>query len=124
MVLRRFVSLRGNPAKLMSDIGTQLTVAKEELKKVVASQDWDELAAFCVTKGMEWKFLPADAAWLNGTSEALVKSVKKVIMVAVGESVVTFSESQTVFFEAASLVNEGSIGRHPTSPEDGTYLCP
>ena len=67
---------------------------------------------------MEWKFLPADAAWLNGTSEALV------IMVAVGESVVTFSESQTVFFEAASLVNEGSIGRHPTSPEDGTYLCP
>ena len=73
---------------------------------------------------MEWKFLPADAAWLNGTSEALVKSVKKVIMVAVGESVVTFSESQTVFFEAASLVNEGSIGRHPTSPEDGTYLCP
>ena len=124
MVLRRFVSLRGNPAKLMSDIGTQLTVAKEKLKKVVASQDWDELAAFCVTKGMEWKFLPADAAWLNGTSEALVKSVKKVIMVAVGESVVTFSESQTVFFEAASLVNEGSIGRHPTSPEDGTYLCP
>ena len=77
-----------------------------------------------MTKGMEWKFLPADAAGLNGTSEALVKSVKKVIMVAVGESVVTFSESQTVFFEAASLVNEGSIGRHPTSPEDGTYLCP
>ena len=71
-----------------------------------------------MTKGVEWKFLPADTAWLNGTSEALV------IMVAVGESVVTFSESQTVFFEAASLVNEGSIGRHPTSPEDGTYLCP
>ena len=60
-----------------------------------------------MTKGMEWKFLPADAAWLNRTSEALVKSVKKVIMVAVGERVVTFSESQTVFLEAASLVNEG-----------------
>ena len=56
---------------------------------------------------MERKFLPADTPLLNGTSEALVKSVKKVIMVAVGESVVTFSESQTVFLEAASLVNEG-----------------
>ena len=31
------MSLRGNPAKMMSDIGTQLTVAKEELKEVVAS---------------------------------------------------------------------------------------
>ena len=31
------MSLRGNPAKIMSDIGTQLTVAKEQLKKVVAS---------------------------------------------------------------------------------------
>lgn len=77
-----------------------------------------------VTTGMEWKFLPADVPWQNGTSEALVKSVKKAIMVAVGERVVTFSELQTVFFEAASLVKEGSIGRHPTSPEDGTYLYP
>ena len=73
---------------------------------------------------MECKFLSADAPWQNGTSEALVKSAKKAIMVAVGERVVTFSELQTVFSEAASLVNEGSIGRHPTSPEDGTYLCP
>ena len=85
MVLRRFVLLRGYLAKMISDNGSQLTTANEELKKVVAPWDWDELAAFSVTKGMEWKFLPADAPWQNGTSEALVKSVKKVIMVAVGE---------------------------------------
>ena len=48
---------------------------------------------------MEWKFLLADAPWQSGTSEALVKSVKKVIMVAVGESVMTFSELQTVCYE-------------------------
>ena len=54
---------------------------------------------FSATKGMEWKFLPADPPWQNGTSEALVKSVKKVIMVAVGESVMTFSELQTVCYE-------------------------
>ena len=29
-----------------------------------------------------------------------------------------------VCYEAANLVNERPIGRHPTSPEDGTYLCP
>ena len=54
----------------------------------------------------------------------IVKSVKKAITVAVGESVMTFSELQTVCYEAANLVNERPVGRHPTSPEDGTYLCP
>ena len=27
-------------------------------------------------------------------------------------------------FEAANLVNERPIGRHPTSPDDESYLCP
>ena len=124
MVLRRFVSLRGYPAKMISDNGTQLTAGNEELKKVVASWDWDELATFGATKGMEWNFFPADAPWQKGTLEALIKSVKKAITVAVGESVMTFSELQTVCYEAAKLVNERPIGRHPTSPEDGTYVCP
>ena len=27
-------------------------------------------------------------------------------------------------FEAANLLNERPIGRHPTSPDEGTYICP
>ena len=73
---------------------------------------------------MEWEFTPADAPWQNGATEALVKSVKKALTIAIGDNVLTFSELQTVCFEAANLVNERPIGRHPTSPEDGTYLCP
>ena len=118
MVLRPFVSLGSYPAKMISDNGTQLTAANEEPKKVASFWDWDELTAFGATKGMEWKFLLADAPWQNGTSKALVKSVKKAITVAVGESVMTFCELQTVFFEEANLVNERPVGRHPTSPED------
>ena len=30
----------------------------------------------------------------------------------------------TVTFEAANMLNKRPIGRHPTSPEDGHYLCP
>lgn len=36
----------------------------------------------------------------------------------------TFSELRTVCFEAANLVNERPIARHPTLPEEGSYLCP
>ena len=73
MVLRRFVSLRGHPAKLFSDNGTHLRAANEELQKVFKAWDWDELNAFRATKGMQWRCIPADATWQNGISEALVK---------------------------------------------------
>ena len=73
---------------------------------------------------MQWDFTPANVPWQNGPSEALVKSITKVITVAIGESIMTFSELQTVCYETANLVNERPIGRHPTSPEDGAYLCP
>ena len=116
MLLRRFVSMRGYPAKLLSDNGLQLKVANKELQKVFKTWDWDELAAFGATNGLQWEIIPADAPWQNGVSEALVKSDKKTITVAIGESMLTCSELKTVCLEA--------IGRHPTMPEDGTYLCP
>jgi len=36
----------------------------------------------------------------------------------------SFSELQTVMFEAAQLVNQRPIGRHPTYPDEGSYFCP
>ena len=124
MVLRRFVSIRGFPSKLYSDNGPQLVAANEELKNVVKGWNQEELKTFGVMEGFKWDFAPADAPWQNGVSEALVKSIKRAITAAISDHVLTFSELQTVCFEAANLVNERPIGRHPTSPHDGTYLCP
>ena len=43
---------------------------------------------------------------------------------AIGEQVLTCSELQTVSYEVGNLLNERPIGRHPTDPDDGAYLCP
>ena len=72
LVLRRFVSLRGYPAKLYSDNGPQLVAADKELKDITKNWNWDELFEFGVTEGLQWEFSPADAPWYNGTSEALL----------------------------------------------------
>ena len=74
-------------------------------------------------EGLQWIFTSADAPWQNGVTEALIRSVKRGIEFSVGENALTFSELQTVLFEIANLLNERPIGRHPTSPEDGAYLC-
>ena len=61
---------------------------------------------------------------MNGATEALVKSTKKALNAAVGDQIMDFSELQTVMYEAAQIVNQRPIGRHPTHPDDGSYLCP
>lgn len=124
MALRRFVSIRGYPSKLYSDNGSQLVAANVELRSVIQGLDQKSLKDFGVTQGLQWFFSSADAPWQNGTSEALIKSVKRAITLAIGDGTLTFSELQTVCFEAANLVNERPIGRHPTLPDDGSYLCP
>ena len=123
-VLRKFISLRGCPTKLFSDEGSQLVAANKMLKSINEAWNWDELKSYGAEKGIDWIFSPPDAPWWNGCSEALIKSVKKAITVAVGYQVLTMTELQTVLFEAANLVNERPIGRHPTNPDEGTYLCP
>ena len=124
LVLRRFVSLRGYPSKIYSDPGSQLVAASKELNHIVEGLNEEEISQFGIKKGLEWKFSPTDGPWQNEWSEALVKSAKKAIVVSVGCQVLTVPEFQTVCFEEANLVNERPIGRHPTDPNDGVYLCP
>ena len=61
---------------------------------------------------------------MNGATEALVGSVKRALNATIGCTVLTFSELLTVMYECAQLVNQRPIGRHPTDPTDGRYLCP
>ena len=122
---RRFCSLRGWPAKIYSDKGTQLVGASNELKEIVNKLGWSEITKYGQPyQTVSWEFSPPDAKWYNGATESMVKSVKRALNAAVGDSAMQYSELQTVVFEAAQLVNERPIGLHPTHPEEGTYLCP
>ena len=125
MVLRRFVSIRGYPRKMISDAGTQLVAAGKELRDVVHSWDWDGIHEFGKTSGMDWETTKsADAPWENGCSEALIRSTKLCLETAIGSSVMTYSELQTVLFEVSNLLNERPIGTKNCDPTEGTYLCP
>ncbi|KAJ8032137.1 hypothetical protein HOLleu_25575 [Holothuria leucospilota] len=111
-VMRRFVTIRGYPKEVYSDSGTQLIAAATQLQ------------GFGVESGLTWKFSTPDAPWQNGATESLIRGVKKALQHSIGDQVLMYSELQTVMYEVASLVSERPIGRHPTEPEDGSYLCP
>ena len=98
--------------------------ASKELRDVVGKLNRKEMREFSLVGGSNWKFSAADAPWQNVATEALVKSVKRALHTIIGYQVLTFSEFQTVIYEASQLVNQRPIGRSPTQPDDGTYLCP
>ena len=124
--LRRFVSLRGYPSTMYSDSGTQLVLAKKELNEEVKIWEQDKILNFGQMEGMKWTTTKsADAPWENGCSEAIIGLVKRALVRVIGDSVLTFSELQTVLFEVSNLLNERPIGIKPgTNIDLGTYLCP
>ena len=122
-LLRRFSSIRGWPQKIYSDRGSQLVAASKELKDAVSGIHEKEILALN-DKGTDWIFSSPNAPWMNGATEALVKTAKRSLCTAIGEQVLKYSELQTVLFECAQLMNQRPIGRHPTNPDEGSYICP
>ena len=76
--------MRGWPKKFLSDKGTNLVGASNELKEMVDKVDWDKVGRQSLQKETEWVFSPADAPWYNGAAEALVKSAKRALNAAIG----------------------------------------
>ena len=122
--LRRFFSIRGYPALMLSDNGTQMVGAQRELRRMIEGWDIEKLREYCADKGMEWRFTTPAAPHQNGCAEALVKSCKIGLKRAMGNHILTPFELYTCMLEVANLVNQRPVGRVPNDPDDGAYLCP
>ena len=56
-VLRRFFAIRGRPALILSDNGTQLVGAERELREMIEGWDKEKLREFAAEKGIKWQFI-------------------------------------------------------------------
>ena len=52
-VLRRLFAIRGQPAKLVSDNGTQLVAAEKKLREMIKGWNEKELDEFCAEESVE-----------------------------------------------------------------------
>ena len=123
-VLCRFFSIRGCPAMIVSDNGSQMVGAERELRGLIEGLDDDQLRQFNAEKGIHWVFITLAALHQNGCAEAMAKTCKTALKKAIGEQVLTPMELYTCLLEAANLVNQRPIGRIPNDPDDGAYICP
>ncbi|XP_033104578.1 uncharacterized protein LOC117107129, partial [Anneissia japonica] len=123
-VLRRFFAIRGKPAYLQSDNGTQFVSVDKELRSMIQGWDKEKLQEYCAGHQTTWRFITPLSPHHNGCVEALVKSCKNALRKAVGSQRMKPFELYTYLKEAANLVNQRPIGRVPNDPDDGSYLCP
>ena len=125
--IRRLMAHRGEIRMIVSDPGSQLRGAAEELKKWRLGWDIEQLIRFGAKKSLEWRTIMPASQHQNGAAESMVKLVKGVknsLMNSLKTSKLTLNEMNTLLVECANLVNERPIGIKPNSQTDPEYLSP
>lgn len=97
---------------------------EQELCLTIERWDNNHLKEYCANRAMKWKFTTPGAPLQNGCSEAMVKTVKKSLEKAIGDTMLTPFEPYTCLLEVVNLVNQCPIGRISNDPDDSPYLCP
>ena len=66
--IRRFTSIRGCPAEIRSDQGSQLISAAKDVAKLVESWDWKSISTWTTNQKIRWTVVPAEGQHQNGFS--------------------------------------------------------
>ena len=125
--IRRLLAVRGGTRIVISDPGTQLVGASNEMKQWRKGWDKETLIRFGAENSMEWNFIMASSQHQNGAAESLIKFTKGVMKSFIrvyGDSKLTLNELNTLLWETANVVNERPIGTRPNSQTDTEYLSP
>ena len=86
--------------------------------------DDNQLREFCREKNIKWIFTMPAAPHQNGCTEALIKSCKRSLKIAIGEQLLMPFELYTCLLVTANLLNQHPIRHVPNDPDNGAYLCP
>ena len=131
MVLRRFISIYGQPRKMRNDNGKNFVGAAAELKKMLKDLQCNhpekmKLQDFCARNTIKWSFNTPRASHHNGTVESLIRSVKNALNKVVKNYVLSEESYRTVLCEVTSCINsrplwpatEGDVEQPPITCND------
>ncbi|XP_068914704.1 uncharacterized protein [Tenebrio molitor] len=121
-----FVSRRDLCAELYSDNGTTFVGADAELRRLFqsASDLYKEVAPTLAQDGITWSFIPPYAPHFGGLWEAGVKSVKSLLLKAIGPRTLTFEEMTTYLAQVEACLNSRPLTPLSSDASDITALTP
>jgi len=100
--LERFVNVRGRPATIYSDNGTNFVGLVNLFKKL----SWKTIEEAAHVKHIKWIFNPPSAAWWGGWWERLIRTVKDLLKRMLGNARLSYDQLRTSLSHAENIVNE------------------
>ena len=122
--LRRFISIRGTPIRILSDNGSNFVAAKAQMETCHALSLLQQVAE---SFNIEWTMNPPKASSFGGSWERAIGSVRKVLdasLVHLGKRHLTRDEFTTLLQEACSIVNNTPLYEMSDDPNDPIPLTP
>jgi len=125
MAWRRFIALRGSPAKVWSDNGTNLVAGEQELRLGIERLEKSEqLEEEMTNRGVHWHFSPPLGPHFGGIWERMVRSAKTSLRIVLGINTVSEEVLSTVMAEVTSMLNARPLTHLSVDPEDESPLTP
>jgi len=125
--LDRFISRRGVPSTIYSDLGTNFVGAARELKEIrdVLMEANDQIKSYCAERQISWQFNPPSAPTFGGSWEAAIKSMKHHLKRVIGDRPLTYEEYSTLLAKIEAIMNSRPLCPVSSNPSDGfDYLTP
>ncbi|CAK5070815.1 unnamed protein product [Meloidogyne enterolobii] len=108
-VLRRFISRRGKPRRILSDNAPTFVQIHKALDLLTGppseTSPWD----YTTKNGIRWEFIPAYAPWMGATYERLIGLVKKAIQRTIGRRILDYDDLCAFLSEVEASVNSRPI---------------
>nr|CAD2152474.1 unnamed protein product [Meloidogyne enterolobii] len=101
-VLRRFISRRGKPRRILSDNAPTFVQTGKALKTLAMTDDPEEFSA---RSGIDWHFIPQLSPWAGGIYERLVALVKHSIQRTLGRRILPCDDLSAFLTEAEASIN-------------------
>ena len=127
VAFKTFVSLRGRPARVYTDLGSQIVKAATyaTAQESPVNWNWSKVEEVEGRLGTEFRFCPAATAWRNGVAEQRVSGLKRGLdmLMLSGAGSLNFAEFVALVRGIANLINDRPLGvRHHNKGVEGELV--
>lgn len=122
--IRNLCNLRGVPALIRCDNGTNFVGARNELNRTDEFFETNAIQNALSGRGIQWKHNCPGNPEAGGAWERLVQSVKRVLAVTLREVAPQVETLRAHLLEAANILNSRPLTHIPVEPEDVDIITP
>ena len=120
----RMVNRRGLPSEVLSDKGTNLVGAVNELKGLIKNINESDVTQRTSHQCVTWYFNPPAAPHFGGVHESMIKSAKRAVYAILKGADVNDEELMTALTGAEALINSRPLTYQSAHPQDDVPLTP